>query len=368
MTDELDTRRQRLESLSAAGGPLASRSPEATVSNPEWYGADGRPTPARVELHQRLVDEYRAEAPNVPAGRQAVVIVGPPGAGKSGVRDDIMRDTGTGPDQWRHIDPDAFRDRLADTMNRDGSIARVVPPEAAALRPAPRELSSQLFVESAKLATSAQNEAVDRGENVMIEGAYSDPKRLDALVKGLEKKGYDVHLAAVDVSQPDALARTQERYRADALKAMEPGAQGHDALGGRFVPAESLAGHFDEQGNARATAAAQQVAADRPGVQSLRQYTVSAADRPAVLTSVAERQGGMQPVDAEVYRAARAAGMAEAMPTGSRPQPGVGPQQRSAGADQQRPGQGPAAGQDQGARPQHLNRGQQPGRGDQRGR
>lgn len=366
MSDELDARRQRFEELSAEGGPLNSRSPQATVSNREWYGDDGRPSPARSDLQQRIVDEFQAEARAVPTDRQAVIIVGPPGAGKSGVCDDILRDTGTSADQWRHIDPDAFRDRLADAMRADGSLAKVVPPEVGPLQPSPRELSSQLFVESAKIATRAQNEAVARGDNLIIEGAYSDPKRLDQLVKSLEKKGYDVHLASVDVSPADALARTQQRYRADALKAAEPGAQGHDALGGRFVPAESLAGHFDERGNARATAAAQQVAANRPGVQSLRQYAVSGATQPAELTSVAQRQGGMQPVDAQAYRAARSAGITQALPGST-----TGMPQQAAGAAQQLPGaahgkgQGQSAGQ--GERPQHLSR-QQPGRDDQRER
>jgi predicted ABC-type ATPase len=364
--DEIDGRRARFEALSAAGGPLSSRSPQATVSNPDWFGSDGRATFERDQLHKRLLAEFEAEAPEVPQNRQAVIITGPPGAGKSGVRDDILHDSGTTPQQWRHIDPDAFRDRLAEAMQQDGSLDRVVPPEAQPLQPAPRELSSQLFVESAKLGNAAQKDAVARGDNLMIEGVYSDEKRLGSLVKSLEKKGYDVHLATVDVSLPDTLERTRQRYRSDALKATQPGARGADTLGGRFVPAESLVGHFDEQGNSRATAAAQQVAANQPGVQSLRQYTVSGATQPAKLTSVAQRQGGMQPVDAQAYRSARAAGMVQALPGST-----TGTAQQAARAAQQQPGaahgkgQGQSAGQ--GERPQHLSR-QQPGRDDQRER
>jgi hypothetical protein len=82
MSDELDARRQRFEELSAAGGPLTSRSPQATVSNREWFGDDGRPSPARADLQQRIVDEFQAEARAVPTDRQAVIIAGPPGAGR----------------------------------------------------------------------------------------------------------------------------------------------------------------------------------------------------------------------------------------------------------------------------------------------
>jgi hypothetical protein len=107
-------------------------------------------------------------------------------------------------------------------------------------------------------------------------------------------------------------------------------------------------------------------AANQPGVQSLRQYAVSGATQPAKLTSVAQRQGGMQPVDAQAYRSARAAGMVQALPGST-----TGMPQQAAGAAQQLPGaahgkgQGQSAGQ--GERPQHLSR-QQPGRDDQRER
>jgi predicted ABC-type ATPase len=379
--DEADRRRKQFEGLSGANGPLSSRSPQATVSNRAWYSDNGRPTDERGQLHDRLLAEFEAEAPDVPQGRQAVIIVGPPGAGKSGVRADIMADTRTRPEQWRHLDPDAFRDRLLDSMNRDGTLSQVVPPEAAHLQPTPRELSSQTFVESAKLATRAQAQAVARGDNLMIEGTYSEARRLDELVKGLEKKGYDVHIASVEVSPADALERTQERYRVDALMAAEPGAQGQAAMGGRFVPGDSLATHFDEQGNARATAAAQQVAANRPAVQSIRQYSVSDANQPARLDSLSQRLGGMEPIDAQAYRTARAAGMIQALPASPKPA-STGPAQQQAGKGvRQQPGQGQgksqgeAQGQGQGAgqgsgqgeRPQHLNR-QQGGRGDQRER
>ncbi|HEY4568698.1 MAG TPA: zeta toxin family protein [Kribbella sp.] len=351
--EEADARRLRLESLSRAGGPLTSRSPQASVSNPEWYGSDGRATPARAELHKRLLNEYEAESPEVPQNRQAVIIVGPPGAGKSSVRDDIMKDTGTTPAQWRHLDPDDFRDRLAGAMRADGSLNQVVPPEAADLRPTPRELSSQLFVESAKLTQAAQKDAITRGDNLMIEGAYADEKRLGDLVKSLEKQGYDVQLATVDVSPQDAQERAEQRYRDGASRAAEPGAQGKEALGGRFVPAESLAGHFDEEGRPKATGAAQAVAAQRPGVQSVRQYSVSAADQPARLQSVAQRQGGMQQLDAQTYKSARAAGMMQALPsTQLSTQPSAGRQ-----GGQGRGGQGAG----QGERPEHRQRQQQQG-------
>lgn len=348
--DEADARRARFEGLSTAGGPLSSRSPQASVSNPQWYGPDGRATPERQEFHQRLLADFEAEAPEVPQDRQAVVITGPPGAGKSNVRDDILKDSGTTPQQWRHIDPDAFRDRLSTAMQQDGTLDQLVPPEAAELQPTQRELSSQLFVESAKLATAAQNQAVARGDNLMVEGVYSDPKRLDGLVKSLEKKGYDVQLANVDVSHDDSIERTQDRYRQNAIQAAESGVQGQEALGGRVVPAESLQAHFDEAGNSRATAATQQVAAQRPSVQSVRQYNVSAANQPSRLASVAQRQGGMQPVDAQAYKSARAAGMMQALPA---TQQAAGQQGGSQGQGGQSAGQG--------QRPEHRQRQQQQG-------
>jgi chloramphenicol 3-O-phosphotransferase len=344
--EEADARRQRFEALSGPDGPLSSRSPRASVSNREFYTEGGRPTDEREQLHDRLLADFEAEATAVPQNRQVVIITGPPGAGKSGVRNDILKDTGTAPEQWRHIDSDAFRDRLSGAMQEDGTLGQLVPPEAVELQPTQRELSSQLFVESAKLATAAQKKAIDRGDNLIIEGVYSDPKRLESLVKSLEKKGYDVHLATVDVSHDDCLERTQDRYRQAAIESAASGVEGQEALGGRFVSAASLEGHFDEAGNSKATQAAQQVAAQRPGVQSLRQYTVPAADQPAQLWSVAQRQGGLEPVDAQTYQAARAAGMMEALPSAQ----GAAEQ----GAPGQASGKGTSLGR--GERPEHRQR------------
>jgi len=341
----LDARREQLEVLTSPGGPLHPRSPYATVSNRDWYTDGGRPTEERLQLHNRLIAEFEAEAPGIRQNRQAVVVVGPPGAGKSGVSADIFADTQTGPDEWRRIDPDDFRDRLALAMQKDGSISRVVPPEVRSLQPSARELSSQLFVESAKLAARAQIAAMARGDNLIIEGAYADEKRLDDVVKTLEKKGYDVHLATVDVTQDDAMARTQERYRTEALKATQPGAEGKQALGGRFVSAASLAGHFDEQGMPKATESARTVAAQRAGVQSVRQYTVATADAAAQLTSFAQRQRGLQPVDAQTYRSARVAGVMSALPSTQHAsvQQSDSAQLESASGDRE-----------QGRRPEHL--------------
>jgi predicted ABC-type ATPase len=313
--DELDHRREQFEALSTADGPLTPRSPSASVHQPDWYTDQGHATTMRLALHDRLLEEFRAEATEVPTERVAVVITGPPGAGKSSVRADILRETGTRPEQWRHIDPDAFRDRLLTAEHESGNVRRTVPLEAAHLMPTPRELSSQYFVESAKLTMRAQTSAVAAGENLMIEGVYSYPKRLDTLVKGLEKKGYTVHLANVDIRPDLALERTRARYRADAERASVLGVQvlGKDALGGRFVAAESLAGHFDDHGGSRATAATREVADRRQAVLSHRQYTVDGVDAPARLISVRHREHGLRPVDADSYQASRRGGAVSPM-------------------------------------------------------
>jgi len=48
------------------------------------------PTPERARLHRRLLDEARAEHPGVRADRRAIVLAGPPGAGKSTVLREVV--------------------------------------------------------------------------------------------------------------------------------------------------------------------------------------------------------------------------------------------------------------------------------------
>lgn len=70
--------------LSKPGEALGLGAPNSTMRNPHWWSGEG-PTPNRGALHQVLHAELRARAPGVRQERRALVLAGPPGAGKGGV-------------------------------------------------------------------------------------------------------------------------------------------------------------------------------------------------------------------------------------------------------------------------------------------
>lgn len=77
--------------LSGVDGPLDRRSSHASVSNHQWfYPGSTVPRRARANLHTHLKQIIRDRFPQAQQGHRALVLVGPPGAGKSSVADQVL--------------------------------------------------------------------------------------------------------------------------------------------------------------------------------------------------------------------------------------------------------------------------------------
>lgn len=124
MTEEApnptDAHRETVRAFARPGGPLDPSGPNATTANPRWFFAGDvrRRTPERRALHRRLLDEARAERPAARAERRAIVLAGPPGAGKSTVLRDVL---GVDASAWVTIDADEFKYKLLREALADGS-------------------------------------------------------------------------------------------------------------------------------------------------------------------------------------------------------------------------------------------------------
>lgn len=124
MTEEASDRtlehRETVRAFSRAGGPLDPDGPNATIANPLWFRGRRvyRPLRERRALHRRLLDEVRAEHPAARAERRAIVLAGPPGAGKSTVLRDVL---GVDASAWVTIDADEFKKKLLREALADGS-------------------------------------------------------------------------------------------------------------------------------------------------------------------------------------------------------------------------------------------------------
>lgn len=134
--------RETVRAWARAGGPLNPASGHATANNRDWFTRtpDGelQPRAARRELHARLVDEYRAHFLDVRSERKAIILAGPPGAGKSAVLADVL---GADRSAWLTVDADEFKRPLLTTAIKDGSYAgAILPPEVRAAKAAGGEV------------------------------------------------------------------------------------------------------------------------------------------------------------------------------------------------------------------------------------
>lgn len=237
--DELVAHRETVRELMSPGRPLAIDSPHRTDAQPRWFNARGERTAERRTLHDRLLAEFRAEKPDVAADRQAIVLAGPPGAGKSTVKNAVL---GEDESTWLSIDPDHFKGLLLDAAIADGSYEAVIKPdeikelEAAGQPFAPLELASLVHEESSILAKEARSRAVVDGLNIVVDTVLSKESSAAEIASQLTEAGYSVRVIDVECTYEVSMARVEHRWRESLTKYRD--GQDEKGLGGRWVPSE----------------------------------------------------------------------------------------------------------------------------------
>ena len=263
--------------LSRAGHALAPDAPNATVRNRAWW-VDGEPTPSRDRLHRRLLEQARSEAADVVQGRRAIVLAGPPGAGKSTVLNDLL---GEKRRAYLVIDADEFKRALLREALADGSYESWLVPdevrerEAAGERFFPLELASLVHEESAYLAQQLRVDAIADGDNVVVDSVLSwEPAAMD-LGRSLESADYSVTVLDVEVPYELSESRIRARWESVYATALEGG----DSLGGRWVPSEYARGVFDGPGGkSKPELVARKLAEDCPAVRQYRLMRTTLVD------------------------------------------------------------------------------------------
>ncbi|MGJ1463541.1 zeta toxin family protein [Clavibacter sp.] len=227
--------------------------------------------PARTRLHERLLSEALDAVPTTGTGRRAILLAGPPGAGKTSVRENALGGSGKG---YLVIDADEFKSRLLREAVADGSYDSWIVPSAVREREAagekfhPMELSSLVHAESADLADELRVRAVAEGRNVVIDTVLSSDTKARQIMGELERAGYDVQVVDVEVPREVSEERIQKRWREG-----NEAAQRDEGLGGRWVPSEFGAWVYGEPGGgSRPEANARMVAEESPAVSRYRVY------------------------------------------------------------------------------------------------
>jgi hypothetical protein len=202
-TQELIARhRDHLTSLSVEGEPLSETSAHATIRNPAWFRqVTKEPTTARRRLHEQILARAEDRASHVSCDRQAIVLAGPPGAGKTGVLSQVLaarRGAQAEVGNWRTLNSDDFKDDLLEQAIADGSYEAFVKPlavrdlEAGGERFYPRELSALVHEESSMLVRAVGVGPVVHlwaGPALAKRGAVHRGARGTGLVEDLDQTG-----------------------------------------------------------------------------------------------------------------------------------------------------------------------------------
>lgn len=267
--------RQHVEivrALSRPGQALGPDAPTSTIYNKEWW-IDGEPTPARSRLHRRLLEEARTSAPGVQQENRALVLAGPPGAGKGAVKNSVLDDEIS---TFLNIDADELKRLLLDEAKADGSYSTWIVPDAIRQLEGegeqffPLELASLVHEESSYLAKALRGDAIQAGDNIIIDAVLADEAKALALGVLLEKAGYDV--GVVDVEVPFELS--EQRIRLRWMRSYEAAlASGGTELGGRWVPSEYARDVFaGPEGSSKPEVAARSLAEKCEAVTRYRVY------------------------------------------------------------------------------------------------
>lgn len=286
-TDRSDQHRAVLQRLTGAGGAINAENTHASQRNSEWFDQEtGQPVFERGRVHRQLIRDFRAESPNVRRDRQAILLAGPPGAGKTTAQDQLFSSTGTTAADWRVLNADDFKDRLFKQALADGSYdSQLTPPEVAESEAIgekvwPRERAALVHEESSMLMKQARDQSIRQGENVIIDGTLSNADAGTKLVKRLEEQGYTVRIALVDGPRDVTAARVAYRWNRGYEGAVDgvPDPSDPDllTLGGRWVPAEVTDALYREGDDESVCAtAAQTIAKSSASVTQLDVYRIS---------------------------------------------------------------------------------------------
>lgn len=277
----VDRHIETLRSMSRDGGPLAAGSARASVRNREWFTQAGRPTPERRRLHRALLEEAWGQFPQAEQGRRALVLAGPPGAGKSSIRKAVL---GAENDAYVTVNSDNFKVKLMKQAERDGSFESFFKgPELRALeatgeRLFPMELASLVHEESSMLARQFRNQVLDSGMNIVVDGVLAGQRSAVGLGEQLQAAGFEI--AVVDVEVPFEVSEQAIRVRWQG--AHERAVAGEETLGGRWVPSEFARDVFDgPDQRSRPEAVAADLARTNPNVLAYQVWRRQGAVEPA---------------------------------------------------------------------------------------
>ncbi|MEN2741675.1 zeta toxin family protein [Microbacterium sp. X-17] len=230
--------------------------------------------------------------------REAIILAGPPGSGKSTVLRMILKEQASTEDEWRILDADRFKDYLLAEAIADGSIdGHLAPQEAVdAARSGekvwPREKAALVHEESSQLVKRARAVAIAEGESIIIDGTLGNPISAAKLAEELEAAGYTMTIIVVDAPRPVAEARADKRWSRGFIAAIDGTAAASESaeLGGRWVPQGVVQEMYPSGGDSSiCNVSATSMIATSKNVTKVARYHVARMDAAPEATDIAVR-------------------------------------------------------------------------------
>lgn len=250
----------------------------ATVSRRDYFrtlpNGQAVPTPERRKLHEQWIAEVIEKHPNVQAGKRAVVMAGPPGAGKGYVQENKLE----GLPGFIVCDPDKFKEKILEHEMQAGRLDELKPPlvrelESQGERFAPMEFASLVHEESSLLSSKLQDQLMQHEMNFVIDTVLKSEASAQVIASRLDNAGYKYSVVSVqtteDVSKDSIRERWEKPYR--KFLAGEQSLEGR--MGGRPVPSEFATSVFPvKDGPSTTQGSALWLASNGTGVSSFQQF------------------------------------------------------------------------------------------------
>ena len=220
-------------------------------------------------MHREIRAEYRERYPEAAADRKAVILAGPPGAGKGSILSSVL---GAEENSYLRLDADQIKESLLQRAVADGTYESTIkPPAVRDLEQSgeqfyPLEMASLVHEESSMIVHHLRDMAVADGTNLIIDGVLSNPEGARRLGGQLAAAGYDI--TVVDVEVPFEVSEHAIRQRWEEKYTQARNGE-ENALGGRWVPSSYARNIFDgPNGHSRPEAVARDLAQNNGSVSS----------------------------------------------------------------------------------------------------
>lgn len=247
----------------------------STIRQAEYFtqsGARPRANAEREMLHKQWMQDVLDESSKrgeIKSEGKAIVMAGPPGAGKGAVQRDRLNNV----PGYVQCDPDMFKEKIIEHELESGNLDRLKTPlvkelEAQGHKFAPMEFAALVHEESSMLSAKLQKDLRKDGTNYVIDTVLKSQGSAQEVAASLDKRGYSYDVVSVQASFEESKAGIYGRWQ-EGRAAFE---RGDSALGGRPVPSDFANNLITPDGKSATEESAKWLAENGKGVVSFTQY------------------------------------------------------------------------------------------------